>query len=262
MNALAVIPARYPSTRLPAKPLKLIGERTLLQRVYEQAKKARSLSRVVIATDDDRIVDAARSFGAEVLKTSDTLLTGSDRVAETASILASQGHRYDLIANVQGDMPFINPEVIDRTVYALAESDQVFGMSTVATPLLSEGEFLRPSAVKVVVGADGGALYFSRAPIPFIREPKEVTISEETPWGFKHMGLYVFRPDTLNRLSSLAQSLPETREKLEQLRALSNGIRIKVCVVPPALVSPAVEVDTPEDLERARALCEEFDRRG
>lgn len=254
-TCLAIIPARLKSTRLPEKPLKDIGGKLLIQRVWEQAKRATSLTEVVLATDDPSIAEAAKKFGATVLMTSASHLTGSDRVAEATEIMAQRGKRFDLIANVQGDMPFINPQVIDRTVAALAESTSDFGMSTVATPILTEGEFLRPSAVKVVIGANGAALYFSRAPIPHVREPDGLEISEQTPYGFKHLGLYVFRPQTLAALHTLEQSLPEQREKLEQLRALSNGIRIKVAVVSPELLREQVEVDTPEDLERAREIA-------
>ncbi len=254
-TCLAVIPARLKSTRLPEKPLKDIGGKLLIQRVWEQAKRATTLTEVVLATDDPTIFEAATKFGATALMTSSNHLTGSDRVSEAAEIMKKRGKRFDLIANVQGDMPFINPEVINRTVLALAEGSADYGMSTVATPILSEGEFLRSASVKVVIGTDGAALYFSRAPIPFIREPDGLEISEESPYGFKHMGLYVFRPETLAKLNTLSQSLPEQRERLEQLRALCNGIRIRVAVVPPELLVNQVEVDTPEDLERARDIA-------
>ena len=181
--------------------------------------------------------------------------TGSDRVAEVMNIFRSQGREFSYVANIQGDMPFINPAVIDLTIETLAEGGPSFGMSTVATPLLSEEEFLRPQAVKVVLGTDGSALYFSRSPIPHWREPKEVRISEAEPCGYKHMGLYVFRPEALQRLTSLPQSLPEKREKLEQLRALTGGIKVRVAVASPNMVHPSIEVDTEEDLERARTAC-------
>jgi 3-deoxy-manno-octulosonate cytidylyltransferase (CMP-KDO synthetase) len=148
-------------------------------------------------------------------------------------------------------MPFINPVVIDRTIQVLNEAGAEFGMSTVATPIETEAEFLKSSAVKVALANDGGALYFSRAPIPFWREPSEITPTEAEPIAYKHMGLYVFKPEALERVTTLPPSLPERREKLEQLRALCGGIRIKVAVVSNALVQPAIEVDTPEDLARA-----------
>jgi 3-deoxy-manno-octulosonate cytidylyltransferase (CMP-KDO synthetase) len=257
-SCLGVIPARFPSTRLPGKPLKEIAGKTLLQRVWERASHSKFLSEVVIATDDQRIIDAAQKFGAKALMTSDKHATGSDRVGEVMEIYLRQGKRFDFVANVQGDMPFINPDVIDRTIAVLAEGGDSFGMSTVATPILAEEEFLRPSAVKVAVANDNAALYFSRAPIPFWRERSEVVITEKDPFGFKHMGLYVFRPEALRRLGALPQSLPEKREKLEQLRALCGGIRIRVAIVTQAMVHPSIEIDTPEDLERAIRACTEL----
>ncbi len=190
--------------------------------------------------------------------TSSEHLTGSDRVAEAAEILRKEGKIFDLVANVQGDMPFIDPEVINLTVDCLAQSGDEIGMSTVATPILTEGEFLRPSSVKAVLGVDNLVLYFSRSPVPYVREPGELNVNEQTPYGYRHMGLYVFRPATLAKLSSLPQSLPEQREKLEQLRALCNGIRIKVAIVPEALVRSQVEVDTNEDLDKARKIAASF----
>ena len=255
LKTLAVIPSRLQSTRLPKKPIADIEGKSLIQRVWEQAKKARLLNEIVIATDSEEIATLAKSFGATVVMTGSDNLTGSDRVAEAAHLLAAQGKKFDLIANVQGDMPFIHPEVIDRTIQVLSDAPPEVGMSTVATPLFSEEEFLRPSTVKAVLGVHGDVLYFSRAQVPFIREPKELVIGDDSPYGYKHMGLYVFRPETLARMKTLPQSLPEIREKLEQLRALSNGIRIRAAIVGGDLVKNQVEVDTPEDLARARAIA-------
>ena len=254
-SCLAVIPARLTSTRLPNKPLKDIGGKTLIERVYLQAQKAKTLKKVVVATDSPEIFNHMKTVGASVLMTSDSHLTGSDRVAEAAALLEKAGEYFDLIANVQGDMPFINPEIIDRTVRLLATSAASVGMSTVATPLLTEEEYLRPSSVKVVLGVGERVLYFSRAPIPYIREPKDLVISESSPYGYKHMGLYVFRPEVLQTLHKLEQSLPEQREKLEQLRALCNGVEMRVAIVTEEFVRNQVEVDTLEDLEKARAIA-------
>jgi 3-deoxy-manno-octulosonate cytidylyltransferase (CMP-KDO synthetase) len=248
---LGVIPVRMKSTRLPGKPLKDIAGKTLMQRVWEQAKKATLVTEVVIATDDQGIFEHANAIGARAVMTSDQHLTGSDRVAEVLSLWKQRVRTPDLIANIQGDMPFISPAVIDQTIQTLVEGGEEFGMSTVATPIESEEDFHRPAVVKVALANDGGALYFSRAPIPFWREPGEVKPTEAEPVGYKHMGLYVFRPAALERITTLPPSLPERREKLEQLRALCGGIRIKVAVVSNAAVQPSIEVDTPEDLARA-----------
>lgn len=238
------------STRLPGKPLKEIAGKTLVERVYLQALQCKALTKVVIATDDTQIEKVARAFGAQVVMTSPENETGSDRVAEAARLL---GGDFELVANIQGDMPFINPQVIEQTVAALA-GDTAFDMSTVASPILDQAEFTRPAAVKVAIGTGGRALYFSRAPIPFWRDqPNTFSPSPSEPYGYKHMGLYVFRKAALQRLSTLTRAQVEKRESLEQLRALANGMAIKVAVVEPALVVPGIEVDTPEDLERARA---------
>lgn len=255
IRCIGVIPVRMKSTRLPGKPLKDIAGKSLVRRVWERAALATQLSDVVIATEDQEIVAHAESFGARVLLTRSDHLTGSDRVAEVMQRLREQGVETQLIANIQGDMPFINPEVIDRAVTLLAEAPETVGMSTVATPISSYEDFIKPSVVKVVVGEAGTALYFSRAPIPFWREPSEVEYSAEAPVGLKHMGLYVFRTSALERLAKLPAAMAEKREKLEQLRALCGGIEIRVAVVPESMVQPSIEVDTPEDLARAIAAA-------
>jgi 3-deoxy-manno-octulosonate cytidylyltransferase (CMP-KDO synthetase) len=259
LRCIGIIPARLSATRLPRKPLADILGKTLLQRVWEQAQQAAGLCEVHIATDTEELAAVARGFGASVIMTGSDNLTGSDRVGEAAQILASRGVAYDLIANVQGDMPFINPVVITETVNALAHAPLHIGMSTVVTPIDSRDEFLKPSAVKALLGAlhdsHQEVLYFSRAPIPFMRDPDEVVVTAEAPYGYRHLGLYVFRPETLQKMRTLPQSLPEKREKLEQLRALSHGVRICAYVASPELLRRQIEVDTPEDLIRAREIA-------
>lgn len=247
------------STRLPDKPLKDIGGKTLLERVYSQARQAKHPTLVVIATDDQRIAAAANKFGAEVVMTSPNAATGSDRVAEVAQILKARGQEFDLIANVQGDMPFISPAAIDLTIEALRDGSKEFGMSTLATPITAREEFERTAAVKVVLGQSERALYFSRAPVPFARDPEETYAQPDIVYGHKHIGLYVFKPEVLAQLGDLPLLPPEEREKLEQLRALAAGIAIRVAVVPRAILEPSIEVDTPEDLERARTFATAFD---
>ena len=253
MSVLGVIPSRYGSTRLPAKGLAKIGTKTVLQRVWEQACKASSLSRIVVATDHEEIAALARAFGAEVMMTSSTHLTGSDRVAEVERTLRATGDLFPLVVNIQGDMPFIEPGVIDATVRALAEASPETGMATVVSPLIDQSEFAKPSVVKCVVSSERYALYFSRAPIPVRRDPEKHETTVKTPLGYKHFGLYVFRPDTLQRVTSLPPSPLELSEALEQLRALENGVRIKVAIVPYEVMSRSIEIDTPDDLARANA---------
>ena len=251
-QTLGVIPARFQSSRLPGKALADIAGKSLVQRVWEQASEAKQLSRVVIATDDERIVEAGNSFGAETVMTDSNHPSGSDRIAEVVRTFAAKGEHYDAVANIQGDMPFVEPELIDRVVNLLHDAPHEVGISTVAGPILNEGDFLRPSAVKVVFDENGDALYFSRSAIPYWREKDATTISDENPYGYKHIGLYVYRTDALLRITKLPQSRPEQREQLEQLRALSAGIKIRVLVSPRELIEHSIEVDTPEDLKRAQ----------
>lgn len=252
-KCLGVIPARYQSARLPGKPLADIKGMTLVERVWRRASEASCFSSLAVATDDTRIREVCETFGAKVIMTGSTALTGSDRVAEAASVMEKGGESYDFVANVQGDMPFINPRVIETAVQSLIDASGEFGMSTIGTPITSEEEFIRPDAVKVVIGEGGRALYFSRAAIPHMRN--KTPVNSEEPYGYKHLGLYIFRRETLRRLSSLKQTLPEKRESLEQLRALSNGIAIRVAIIPRELLEPSIEVDTPADLELARQVC-------
>jgi 3-deoxy-manno-octulosonate cytidylyltransferase (CMP-KDO synthetase) len=252
-KVLGVIPARMSSTRLPGKPLLDINGKSLIQRVFEQAKKSALLSRLVIATDSQEIKQAAGLFKAEVIMTSSELETGSDRVAEAAQILKQRGESYSIIANIQGDMPFIEPNVIDRTIEAL-HSDQDFQIATIATPICDGAEFMRNSCVKVALGANGRALYFSRSAIPFWRnQPLDFLATEAEPYGYKHIGLYCFRSAALEQLTKLARVEVEKRESLEQLRALANGMTIKVVIIPNREIGHNIEVDTAEDLERARS---------
>lgn len=251
-TCLGVIPARFQSNRLPGKPLFDIGGKSLLQHVWERTKQSRKLDRVIIATDHDKIVRTAQAFGAEVLMTREDHESGSDRVAEVVDLLKGKGEEFSFVANIQGDMPFINPEVINKTIAVLADSPEDVGMSTVATPIVSEGDFLRTSVVKVVLDDTNNAMYFSRSSIPYWREKDVSAITEESPYGLKHIGLYVYRPGALTQVTKFPQSMPETRERLEQLRALSCGIKIKVYVAPLRSLEPSIEVDTPSDLERAR----------
>ena len=255
ISCIGVIPARYPSTRLPGKPLADIAGKTLIQRVWEQASRARAIDHVLIATDDRRIADAAASFGAEALMTSPNHPSGSDRIAEVVEELRRGGREPQLVVNIQGDMPFINPQLIDQAVNAIKDGPAEAGMSTLAIPILDEEEFCRGAAVKVVLDDRGYAMYFSRAPIPVWRNRDGAPVSEDNPLGLKHMGLYVYRTPVLREVTALPQSFTEKREALEQLRALSHGVRIRVITAPRRMLEPSIEIDTPEDLERARNFC-------
>jgi 3-deoxy-manno-octulosonate cytidylyltransferase (CMP-KDO synthetase) len=235
-SVLAIIPARYQSTRLPGKALLDLDGRPMIEHVYRRASQATSLDAVVVATDDERIARAVDAFGGVSIMTSPTHASGTDRLAEVVRSLPC-----DLIVNVQGDEPLLDPRVIDRTVEPLRR-DPSLQMGTPARPLADPDELTNPNMVKVVCDSIGFALYFSRAAIPYGRGASPVSAARI------HVGLYVYRRATLLHLAALAPGPLEQLEGLEQLRALEHGIRIHVVDTSYA----STEVNTPEDLERVR----------
>jgi 3-deoxy-manno-octulosonate cytidylyltransferase (CMP-KDO synthetase) len=246
-----VIPARYASTRLPGKPLLDIGGRPMIQRVVERAC-ASGAEEVLVATDDARIAaavhdprDPARQI---VVMTDPDLPSGTDRVAAVAAV---RGWADDtVVVNVQGDEPFLPGILVDQAAGLLA-GDPSAGIATLAAPIGSLEEFLDPNVVKVIAGQGGAALYFSRAPIPWSRDgaPAGLASQREFAGALRHVGLYAYRVGTLRRITQLGPSALEQRERLEQLRALENGVRILVGL---CREDPAPGVDTAADLERAR----------
>lgn len=238
-SVVAVIPARYESTRLPGKPLADLHGKPMIQRVYERTARASGVDRVLVATDDERIRAAVRQFGGEVVMTSPKHRSGTDRIAEAVRQLDAQ-----VIVNVQGDLPLLDPEMVEEAV-ALLRDDDGLPMATLQTPIRDEAELLNPNVVKVVSDRDDFALYFSRSPIPFWRDGTRGPILAQ-----RHIGLYVYQRDFLLAFARLAPTPLEEIERLEQLRALEWGFRIKMIEVPEA----SIEVDTVQDLERARAL--------
>lgn len=245
MRIIGIIPARFASTRFPGKPLAAIAGKTLIQRVVEQCKKAKSLSEVVVATDDQRIADSAGQFCRVEMTRSDHP-SGSDRIAEVASRVSC-----DAVVNIQGDEPLIEPKVIDAVAGALAQE----GMSTAATPIKHTIEYDNPNVVKVVVNAAGRALYFSRRTIPYLREAASRSTNEQlAAFPFlKHLGIYGYRRETLLKLVRFPVSPLENAEKLEQLRALENGIPIAVVKVD----YDSVGVDTPEDVAKVEKILKQ-----
>jgi 3-deoxy-manno-octulosonate cytidylyltransferase (CMP-KDO synthetase) len=227
MTTLGVIPVRFGATRFPGKPLAPILGRPMLQWVYEGARRSRSIDRLLVATDDERIAAAARSFGAEAVLTSPDCPSGTDRVAEAAS-----GVEADLIVNIQGDEPLIEGAMLDALIDALAESGAPMAslMARVDDPALA----LDPHRVKVVTNGAGEALYFSRSPIPH----------GAADFVFVHIGIYAYRRDFLFRFRALPPARLETAERLEQLRALENGFRIRMVEI----AAPTLSVDTPADI--------------
>ncbi|MBX7259258.1 MAG: 3-deoxy-manno-octulosonate cytidylyltransferase [Candidatus Hydrogenedentes bacterium] len=244
-DVLGIIPARYGSSRLPGKPLLSIGGKPMIQRVYEQCAKAKVLGRVFVATDDARIVEAVEGFGGKAVLTRVDHASGTDRIAEAAS-----GANADIIVNIQGDQPFIDPTMIEEAVRPLLD-DPSLELSTLMYRLPDGEDLHNPSVVKVVTDLAGNALYFSRSLIPYPREA--------VPHGiFEHVGTYVYRHEALKRITQLAPTTLERVESLEQLRWLEHGMRIRV-------VESRVEdrefsgfsVDTVGDLARAEEMLRE-----
>jgi len=255
MKVVAFIPARYGSTRLRGKPLEKINGRPMIQGVYERVKGAGSVADVAVATDDERIAEAVRGFGGRVVMTSPDCATGTERVAEAAeSPGAPWAGDADIVVNVQGDEPLIPPALIDDCVAPLL-SDPSVGLSTPVVRIAEAGELADPNVVKAVAGMDGFALYFSRSVIPHTdrKDPFGAGQPSGAVLFYKHVGLYVYRRDVLLRLASLSPTPLERAERLEQLRALENGIRIKLVET---TYNP-VAVDTPGDLARVRTLVED-----
>ena len=255
-KAVAVIPARYSSTRLPGKPLLEIAGKPLIVWVAERARDASTISRTIVATDDPRIVDAVNAAGFDAVITRTDHATGTDRIAEVAHNL-----RVDIIVNVQGDEPLIDPATIDRAVQALID-DQTAQMSTTCEPISDAADVVNPSVVKVTIDEQGYAKSFSRNPIPFPNQAAraygslEAALRQEPALLFsfrKHTGLYAYRRDFLLEFARWPQSENERKESLEQLRALDRGVKIKVIEA----ASPSIGVDTIEDLERVRVMMSE-----
>lgn len=235
MASIVIIPARYESTRFPGKPLYSLKGKPLIQHVFENAKRSTLAEDVIVATDSETIFEKVFAFGGKAVMTDQKHPSGTDRIAEVAASM-----KYDIIVNVQGDEPLIRPEMIDDVIALL--SDQRASIGTLVKRIENTEEINDPNVVKAVFDREGFALYFSRAPIPsHVRHPEI-----RTPCYYKHIGMYSYRRDTLLSLAAMQPTELEKTEKLEQLRALENGIRIKV----KETFDETYGVDTPEDLER------------
>ena len=232
MNTLCVIPARFASTRLPGKPLADIAGKPMIVRVYQQASKARRLTGVIAAVDDERVYEAVVSNGGRAMMTAKDHPTGTDRLAEVAAAHPEA----ELIINVQGDEPMIEPAIIDELAAAF-DDDPDLQMATVKSPMKSQADINNPNNVKVVTDKNGYALYFSRSPLPYFRENTGMTV-------YKHIGIYAYKRDFLLEYAKMMPTQLEQTESLEQLRALENGYKIKVIETDYHFVG----VDTPEDL--------------
>ena len=237
---VVVIPARYASRRLPGKPLVQLSGKPMVQRVYERAKLAQTVARVIVATDDQRIVDAVNAIGGEARMTRPDHRTGTERIAEVAAHEPG-----DVFVNVQGDEPLIDPSAIDTAVGALLE-EPAAQVATVATPIRHAADIMDPNVVKTVLDFEGNALYFSRAPIPWVRDTQQKIHVKY----WKHLGLYVFQRDALLEYATLPHGELEKIEQLEQLRWLENGWKIRVTEV----AHDSVSVDVPEDVARVEKM--------
>lgn len=235
MKVIGVIPARYGSTRLEGKPLKDICGKPMVQLVYEVAQKAHLLDQVYVATDDQRIVAAVEKFGGKARLTSPKHNTGTDRVAEAAASIEA-----DIVANIQGDEPLLNPAMIDEVVDPFLTEPGLL-MSTICVPIIKEEQLNNPNVVKVVFDLKGYALYFSRSLIPYPRKPDNFQ-------AYEHLGLYAYRKDFLMTYVKIPQTRLEINESLEQLRVLESGYRLKIIVS--AHEHNGLSVDTQEDLEK------------
>jgi 3-deoxy-manno-octulosonate cytidylyltransferase (CMP-KDO synthetase) len=241
--AIAVIPARYAATRLPGKPLVSLAGKPMIQRVWERATQAARITRVIIATDDERILQAAASFGAEAVMTRSEHRSGTERVAEVAAHVP--GGDDEVFVNVQGDEPLVEPAAIDTLVEAI-ESEQGVTVATLMVPIAKPADIMDPNIVKVVLDFDGNALYFSRAPIPLVRD-REAPVHVQ---HMKHLGLYAFRRSALLDFPTLLLGDLERIEQLEQLRWMENGYKIRVAETQ----HDSVSVDVAEDVARVEQL--------
>lgn len=245
MRVIGVVPARFGSSRLPGKPLKDICGKPMIQHVYERACRAQLLDRIIVATDDERIVSAVQSFGGEVALTSHAHTTGSDRIAEVAEQIDC-----DVVVNIQGDEPLIQPEIIDEIAGVLIEDEGVV-MSTGCYRITDPGMFDDPNVVKVVRDRNDNALYFSRSLIPYPR-------NTETFEAFEHIGVYVYRKDFLRQYISFGSTPLSETESLEQVKVLEMGYKIRV--VATRFNYNALSVDTQDDLDRVKKIIEQEGR--
>ena len=251
MNFIVIIPARYASTRFPGKPLAMLKGKSVIQRVYSQVVKLQShysnLRAVYVATDDDRIYDHVLSFGGKAIMTRPDHQSGTDRIEEAMTHIEEQGETCDVVINVQGDEPFIQPRQIEQLCHCF--DDKQTEIATLAIPF-GGNDISNPNSPKIVCDVNGFALYFSRSAIPFVRGKEPSEWPSAFPY-LKHIGMYAYRREVLRQVTKLPQSPLELAESLEQLRWLQNGYKIKVAQTE----IQTIGIDTPEDLKRAEELC-------
>ena len=248
MKVLAVIPARYESSRLPGKPLADLMGKTLIQRVYENAQKCNNIDRIIVATDDERIKTEVEKFGGECQMTDPNLPSGTDRVATVAKPIDCE-----IVVNIQGDEPFLDPSVIDEAVEALIQNPD-YKVSTIGKVGITVEEIQSPDTVKVIINQKNEAIYFSRHGIPYIRDKHNNSLSNPS---MKHIGLYVFRKDYLQKFTDMKPTVLEQLEKLEQLRIIENCEKIYIA----RTEKDCFGIDTPEDLNKAKRWLQDEQRK-
>lgn len=246
LHFAGIIPARYASTRFPGKPLVDIKGKTMIERVYSQASKV--LQTVCVATDDTRIADEVKRFGGKVIMTSPEHQSGTDRCAEAISVLQSEsGTKFDVVINIQGDEPFIKPEQLQNLMNCFNQPETQ--IATLIKPISSNEEIFNPNCVKAIIDKNKRAMYFSRSPIPYLRN-KEKNEWEKHHTFYKHLGIYAYRTQVLAEITKLNQSILEISESLEQLRWLENGYHVMAEITD----FESIAIDTPEDLMKVNAL--------
>ncbi len=243
MRILGIIPSRYSSTRFPGKPLTMINGKSMINRVYDQATKSSALSKVVVATDDMRIYDHVTEFGGEVTMTSNKHVNGTARCSEVLKTLSLQGDKFDIVVNIQGDEPFIDPSNIDMVSSLFSDGKTEIG--TLVKVIHKYDELFNPNVVKAIIDNNSFAIYFSRQPIPFLRDADKNNWTNKFNY-FKHIGIYAYRTPTLNTIVELPIGKLEEAESLEQLRWIENGIKIKVNITD----FESIGIDTPDDLTK------------
>ncbi|MCP4552630.1 MAG: 3-deoxy-manno-octulosonate cytidylyltransferase [Bacteroidetes bacterium] len=244
MNILGIIPARYESTRFPGKPLIDIDGKSMIQHVYKNAKQSASLDTVVVATDDQRIYDHVKKFGGEVVMTDNAHQSGTDRCGEVIKTLSKSGKNFDIVINIQGDEPFLDPSQIELLINCFRENSKT-QIATLVKKIEQSVELFNPNIVKVIIGINGDAIYFSRSPIPFARDVEQNKWLEKSNY-LKHIGIYGYQASVLMQLIKLKKTDLEISENLEQLRWIENGYKIKISFT--SIENAAI--DTPDDLKK------------
>jgi len=253
LAALAVIPALMTDPKFPGKPLKEMSGKTLVQRIFRAVTKAKTIKQLVIATDHADVVKHAQKIGAEAVLLPQSGQTDFERLQMVVKHFSAKRKKFPIAALLPGDMPLISAQCLDEAVNLLTSTGKEIGITTVAAPITTDDEFQLPAAIKVVLDHQQSALYFSRAAVPFWKDRSNTERKE--PFGYRHVPVYAFRVDALQAVVTAEASMAERHEKLVALRTLCAGTSVRVAIVDAKIISPFIQVETPEELERARLTC-------